>query len=162
MSKQRDLKAEQINEIKARIQKAASMIIVDYKGLTVAQDTELRNEFRANGVSYNVWKNRLVARALDELGIKGFDEALNGPSAFAISENDVVAPAKVLAAKAKAFKKLNMKCGLVEGNYCDRAQCDALAAMPNKETLIAMLLGMLQAPIAGFARAINAIAEQKA
>lgn len=161
MSKFKDMKVEQVADIKSRIEKASAFLVINYQGLTVAQDTELRNEFRKNGVTYSVYKNRLVARALDELGITGFEEALNGPSAFAMSESDVVAPAKVVQDKQKAFKKLEIKCGLIDGKFCDRAECEALANIPNRETLLAMLVGIMQAPIAGAARAIKAIADQQ-
>ncbi len=162
MSKAQELKKEQVAEIKNRLENAKSFIVVDYKGLTVAEDTELRNEFRKNGVTYSVLKNRLVARALHEMGINDFDEALNGPSAFAISDNDVVAPAKIFAQKQKQFKKMAVKCGWADGQFCDQKAVEKLATMPSREQLIAMLMGMLNAPITSFARAINAIAEKNA
>ncbi len=162
MTKQFDAKQQQVAEIKEKIQNSAGFIVVDYKGLTVAEDTELRNEFRKNNVQYSVLKNRLVAIALHDLGINDFDEALNGPSAFAFCETDAVAPAKVFTAKAKQFKKMEIKCGMAEGKFCDKKACEHLATLPSKETLIAMLMGLLNAPVTSFARAINAIAEKNA
>lgn len=157
----REQKEKQVAEIKAMLTEAKSFVLIDYKGLTVAQDTELRNAFRKAGVKYHVMKNRLVKIALNDMGYTQFDEALNGPTAVAMGIEDIAAPAKITAEKATAFKKMAIKCGMVDGLYLDEAGCKVLATLPSREVLIAMLLGMLQAPIASFARAINAIAEKQ-
>lgn len=157
----REQKEKQVAEIKAMLTEAKSFVLIDYKGLTVAQDTELRNAFRKASVKYHVMKNRLVKIALNDMGYTQFDEALNGPTAVAMGIDDIAAPAKITAEKATAFKKMAIKCGMVDGLYLDEAGCKVLATLPSREVLIAMLLGMLQAPIASFARAINAIAEKQ-
>lgn len=162
MSTIRDTKIEKVAEIKEKLQSASSFILVDYQGLTVAEDTALRNEFRKNGVSYHVYKNRLLKIALNELGFTQYDEALNGPTAIALGSNDIAAPAKVAIAKAKAFKKMAIKCGLVDGSFLDEEGCKVLATLPSKEGLISQILGLLQAPIASFARVLNTIAEKQA
>ena len=166
-------KAEQVEEIKSKIQSAQSVVLVNYAGLTVAQDTALRKAMREAGVTYTVYKNRLAKRAFNELGYTDFDEALNGPTAIALSDKDPAAPAKILLAKIKELSKMEVKCGLLEGSYIDVAGVEQLADLPSKEVLLATLLGALQAPItglagslnqivAGLAIALNKVAEQKA
>lgn len=162
MSTFKDLKVEKVVEIKEKLQKASSFILVNYQGLTVVEDTALRNEFRQNGVSYHVYKNRLLKIALNELGYTQYDEALNGPTAIAMGSNDIAAPAKVALSKAKQMKKLAIKCGSVDGDYLDQESCKVLATLPSREGLISQILGLLQAPIASFARALNQIAEKQA
>lgn len=162
MSTIREVKVEKVAEIKEKLQKAVSFVLVDYKGLTVAEDTALRNEFRSKGVSYHVYKNRLMKIALNELGYNQFDDALNGPTAIALGSSDIAAPAKIAIDKAKAYKKMAVKCGLVDGSYLDEAGCQVLATLPSREGLISQILGLLQSPVAGFARTIAAIAEKKA
>jgi large subunit ribosomal protein L10 len=158
----KDLKVEKVAEIKEKLQNANSFVLVNYQGLTVAEDTALRNEFRKNGVSYHVYKNRLLRIALNELGYTQYDEALNGPTAIAMGSNDIAAPAKVALTKAKELKKLAIKCGSVEGDFVDEEGCKLLATLPSREGLISQILGLLQAPIASFARVLNAIAEKQA
>ena len=155
-------KKRQVEEIKKMITEASSFVLIDYCGISVAQDTELRNEFRSNDVKYAVIKNRLLKIALNELGYTQFDEALNGPTAVAFGGENLAAPAKIANDKAAAFKKMKIKCGMVDGIFLDEEGVKRLATLPSKEGLIAMLLGMLQAPIAAFARAIDAIAKKKA
>ena len=155
-------KKRQVEEIKKMITEASSFVLIDYCGISVAQDTELRNEFRSNDVKYAVIKNRLLKIALNELGYTQFDEALNGPTAVAFGGENLAAPAKIANDKAAAFKKMKIKCGMVDGIFLDEAGVKRLATLPSREGLIAMLLGMLQAPVAAFARAIDAIAKKKA
>ena len=155
-------KKRQVEEIKKMVSEASSFVLIDYCGISVAQDTELRNEFRKNDVKYAVIKNRLLKIALNELGYTQFDEALNGPTAVAFGGENLAAPAKIANDKAAAFKKMKIKCGMVDGIFLDEEGVKRLATLPSKEGLIAMLLGMLQAPIAAFARAIDAIAKKKA
>ncbi len=155
-------KKRQVEEIKKMVSEASSFVLIDYCGISVAQDTELRNEFRKNDVKYAVIKNRLLKIALNELGYTQFDEALNGPTAVAFGGENLAAPAKIANDKAAAFKKMKIKCGMVDGIFLDEAGVKRLATLPSREGLIAMLLGMLQAPVAAFARAIDAIAKKKA
>ncbi|MBO5305080.1 MAG: 50S ribosomal protein L10, partial [Clostridia bacterium] len=105
---------------------------------------------------------RLMKIALNELGYTQFDDALNGPTAIALGSDDIAAPAKIAMDKAKAFKKMTIKCGFVDGKYLDEEGCKVLATLPSREGLISQILGLLQAPMAGLARAISAIAEKQA
>lgn len=162
MSALRDAKVEKVAEIKEKLQNASSFVLVDYKGLTVAEDTTLRSEYRKSGVTYHVYKNRLMKIALNELGYTQFDDALNGPTAIALGSDDIAAPAKIAMDKAKAFKKMTIKCGFVDGKYLDEEGCKVLATLPSREGLISQILGLLQSPMAGLARAISAIAEKQA
>ena len=162
MSALRDAKVEKVAEIKEKLQNASSFVLVDYKGLTVAEDTTLRSEYRKSGVTYRVYKNRLMKIALNELGYTQFDDALNGPTAIALGSDDIAAPAKIAMDKAKAFKKMTIKCGFVDGKYLDEEGCKVLATLPSREGLISQILGLLQAPMAGLARAVSAIAEKQA
>ncbi|MDR0751507.1 MAG: 50S ribosomal protein L10 [Christensenellaceae bacterium] len=158
----REQKSKQVAEIQDQISNAKSVMLVDYKGITVLQDLELRNAFRAKGVIYRVLKNRLVKIAFNNLGRTEFDEALNGPTALAIGMTDIVAPAKIVMEKSVTFKKMTIKCGLAENNFLDAEQCKAFAQLPSREVLISQVLGLFQAPIAAFARVIDAIAQKKA
>ena len=155
MSANFEAKKEQVAQISEKIGKAQSIVIVDYKGLTVAEDTELRRSFRAAGVEYKVIKNALFARALAENNIEGLDEHLKLSSAFAFSYDDPVAGAKVIDEFAKKNDKLKVKAGIVDGQAVDAAGVKALAALPSKEVLIATVLGTLNAPITGFVRVLN-------
>ena len=153
-------KREVVDQIKDKIQKASSFVIIDYKGLTVAEDTALRNEFRKAEIEYKVLKNTLVKIALNELGYNDFDEALNGPTAVAFSYGDALAPSKVAVANIKKLNKMQVKCGMLDKKYIDEATVQALSKVPNKETLLAMLLSVLQAPVRGLAVALNEIAKK--
>ena len=161
MSAFRDAKVEKVAEIKGKLENSTSFILLDYKGLTVAEDTDLRNAFRKSGVTYHVYKNRLVKRALNDMGYTQFDDALNGPTAVAMGSEDIAAPARIALEKQKAFKKMTVKCGMVDGSYLDENGCKTLATLPSKEGLISQILGLLQSPVAAFARAIAAIAEKQ-
>jgi large subunit ribosomal protein L10 len=158
----REQKIQKVSEIKESLTKAKSFVLVDYKGITVAQDTELRNALRAAGVQYQVLKNRLLKIALNDLGYAQFDAALNGLTAVAMGMKDLAAPAKILVEKSAAFKKIKIKCGMADGEFLTEDGCKSLATLPSKEILIAQLLGMLQAPIASLARAVDAIAKKQA
>lgn len=162
MSALRDQKVAKVAEIKEKLGKASSFVLLDYKGLTVAEDTELRSAFRKSGVTYHVYKNRLVKIALNEMGYNQFDDALSGPTAVAMGSDDIAAPAKIALEKSKAFKKMEVKCGLVDGSFLDQAGCNTLATLPSREGLISQILGLLQSPVAGLARALAAIAEKQA
>lgn len=153
-------KRDTVEEIKKQIEECHSFVIIDYKGLTVAQDTEFRSEFRKQGVVYKVIKNTLFKKALNELGYTQFDEALNGPSAFAFGTEDAIAPAKVAVDGIKKYNAMQVKCGMFDKAYADAATVDAMSKVPNKETLLAMLCSVLSAPMRGLAVALNAVAEK--
>lgn len=160
MSEAKLQKAAQIEEIKEKIGKCGAFVVVDYKGISVADDTKLRSDFRKNEVEYRVLKNRLVLRALSELNIGGFEGHLEGPTAIAFAYGDPLAAAKVVSENAKTVKAIEIKCGLMDGAYIDAETVAKLAAIPSKEVLLAQLLGLLQSPISGLARAIQQIAEK--
>lgn len=160
LSPTQQAKREAVEQIKGQIQNSQSFVIIDYKGLTVAQDTEFRAEFRKNGVEYRVLKNTLFRKALNELGYTEFDEALNGPSAFAFGTDDAIAPAKVAAEGIAKYKAMQIKCGMFDKQYADAATCDAMSKVPNRETLLGMLVSVLSAPMRGLAVALNAVAEK--
>lgn len=161
MSEAKLQKAAQIEEIKEKIGKCGAFVVVDYKGISVADDTKLRSDFRKNDVEYRVLKNRLVLRALSELNIGGFEGHLEGPTAIAFAYGDPLAAAKVVSENAKTVKAIEIKCGLMDGAYIDAETVAKLAAIPSKEVLLAQLLGLLQSPISGLARALQQIAEKK-
>ena len=154
-----ELKQPLVNEISEAVNGAASVVVVDYRGLTVAQDTELRKKLRAEGITYKVYKNTLVSRAVEGTEFESLREVLEGPSAFAISAEDATAPARVLAEFAKKAPKLEIKAGVVEGTYYDANGMQAISSIPSREILLGRLLGSMQSPIANFARVLNQIAE---
>ena len=161
MSDNLELKKELVESIKTNLKEAKSMIFVDYRGINVSEDTALRKEFRENNVSYKVYKNRLIVRALEELGITGYDAKMfEGTTAVAFS-SDEVAPAKIFCKHKDEIKKMSVKFGIVNGQVMDAKSVEELAKIPSKDVLIAMLLGTLNAPISAFARALNAIAEKQ-
>lgn len=145
-----------VEEIKQKISNAKSIAFVDYRGLTVDADFKMRKEFRENGCEYKVYKNRLMLRALNDLGITGCDKYLEGTTAVAFSNNDEVTMPKILVKTIEETKKLEIKFGVVEGKVVDKASVEALAKLPSKDTLLAMLLGVLNAPIRNLAYVLNA------
>ena len=155
MSAALEEKKQLVEELKEKINAAKSVVIVDYKGLSVFEDTELRKTLREANVEYRVLKNRLMQKAFNELGYTDFDEALNGPTAVAFANGDPVAPAKILLDSADKTKKLTVKCGMVDGTYITVDGVKELATLPPKEVLLAKLLGTLEAPISGLARVLN-------
>lgn len=162
MSANFEAKKQIVDEIKSKIQDAKSVVMVKSLGLTVAEDTELRREFRNNGVDYKVFKNTLIRRAFNDIGVKDFDEDLNGPTTVAFGKDETSA-AKVVAAAAKKFdQKFEIKCAYVDGGKVDASGVKALANIPSREQLIAMLMRALQGPVSGLARVLNAIAEKQA
>ena len=162
MSKNLEIKKQVVSDIVKKFQDAQSVVIVKYSGLTVEDATALRAQFRANGVDYCVLKNTLVRRALQELGVEGLDEVLNGPSAFAFGMNDPVSPAKIIndfVTKNKT-EAISIKAGLLGHDVMSMDQIKALAEMPSREVLLARLVGSLQSSIAGFVRVLDAIAKK--
>ncbi len=160
MSVGKDLKATQIESIKESITKAKSFVIVEYEGINVADDTKLRSDFRANNVKYQVLKNRLVKRALNELGYNEFDGLLENTSAIAFANGDELAAAKVVVDTAKTVQAIKPKCGLLDGKFIDANVVNQIANIPSKDILLCQLCGMLQSPISGLARAISEIAKK--
>ena len=162
MNNNRSLKEAKVAEIKEKLEKATSVVLSKYQGLTVEEDTVLRKNLREAGVEYKVYKNTLVTLAAKELGLEGIVEYLEGPVAIAFGYEDVTVAARVLNDFAKDHKKLELKAGIVEGEIYDTEKIKQLATIPSKEVLIAKLLGSIKSPISSFARVINAIAESKA
>ena len=155
-----ELKQPVVEEISASIKDAQSVVLVDYRGLTVEQDTELRKSLREAGVTYKVYKNTMMNFAFKGTDFEGLSEYLNGPSAVAISTEDATAPARVLSEFAKKADKLEIKAGVVEGIVYDAKGMATIAAIPSREVLISKLLGSLQSPITNFARVMNQLAEK--
>ena len=155
------VKEQIVSDYAEKLAKAKSFVIVDYRGLTVAEDTQLRKELRENNVEYAVVKNRLTLRAMEKAGFTGLDQVLTGPTAVAISYEDAVAPAKVLVTNAKKNNKLEVKGGMVEGKILSVDEVNGVASIPAKPVLIAQLLGMLQTPIRGLAVALSEIAKKQ-
>lgn len=149
-----------VAELTERLQNAQAGVIADYRGLTVAQDTELRTKLREAGVDYTVTKNTLTRFAANAVGLEELDPILHGPTALATSATDVVAPAKVLVEFAKENEQLEIKGGFVDGKVIDIDEVKVYASIPNKETLIAKMLGSLQAPIGSLVRTLDAVAKQ--
>lgn len=160
-SKNRQLKETKVQEIKERLEKAQSVILADYQGLTVEEDTQLRKNLRDSGVEYKVFKNTLSILALKEMGVEGLEQHLIGPMAMAISYDDPTVPARVLNDFAKTHKKLELKAGLVQGQVYDFDKVKTLATIPSREVLLAKLLGSFKAPISNFAYLLTAIKEKK-
>ena len=137
---------------------AASIVVVDSRGLTVDQDTVLRRNLRESGVEFKVIKNSILTRAAEEAGLEDLKGLFVGPSAVAFSNEDVIAPAKVISEFAKDAEALEIKGGVVDGAF---EEINALASLPNKEGMLSMLLSVLQAPVRNVAYAVKAVAESK-
>lgn len=154
-------KKQIVSEITEKLQASKATILVDYRGLDVAAVTELRKQLREAGVDFKVYKNTLVRRATAEVDMTELDEQLVGPTAIAFSNEDVVAPAKVLSEFAKENEALEIKTGVIEGRVVSLDEIKELAALPSREGLLSMLLSVLQAPMRDFALATKAVADQK-
>ena len=155
-----ELKQPIVAEISEAIKEAQSVVLVDYRGLTVEQDTTLRKQLREAGVTYKVYKNTMMNFAFKGTDFEGLAPYLEGPSAVAISTTDATAPARILAKFAKDAKALEIKAGVVEGTVYDANGMQAIAAIPSRDELISKLLGSLQSPITNFARVMNQLAEK--
>ena len=156
-----EIKQPIVDEIKGHVGKASSIVLVDYRGLTVEQDTKLRKELREAGVVYKVYKNTLLKRAFEGTDFLQLDVDLEGPSAVAFSYEDATAAARIMSNFAKQAKELEIKSGVVEGTYYDAKGMNVIATIPSREELISKLLGSLQSPITNFARVLNQIAEKQ-
>ncbi len=154
-----ELKQPIVEEIKENIKDAKSVVLVDYRGLTVEQDTRLRKMLREEGVFYKVYKNTMVRFAVDGTEFDSLKADLEEPTAVVISKTDATAPARLIAKFAKEAPKLEMKSGVVEGTHYDAEGIKAIANVPSRDELISKFLGSIQSPIANFARVIKQIAE---
>ncbi|GIN22838.1 MAG TPA: 50S ribosomal protein L10 [Bacillus bacterium] len=161
MSKVIEQKKQVVEEIADKLKASVSTVIVDYRGLNVAEVTELRKQLREAGVEYKVYKNSMTRRAAEAAGLADLNEQLVGPNAIAFSTEDVVSPAKILNDFAKEHDALEIKAGVIEGNVATAEEIKALASLPSREGLLSMLLSVLQAPMRNFALATKAVADQK-
>ena len=150
-----------ISEIREKIEKSTSLVLVDYRGLTVEQVTELRNKYREAGVQYKVYKNTMMKFAFKELGFDEFEQYLEGPSAVAFSGDDVTAAARITNEFAKSNDKLVIKAGVLEGKVLNSDEVKAVANIPSREVLIAKLLGSFKAPVSNFVYLLDALRKKK-
>lgn len=161
MSKVIETKQQVVTEIADKLRASKSTIVVDYRGLTVSEATELRKQLREAGVEFKVYKNSLTRRAAESAEMAELNEFLTGPNAIAFSNEDVVAPAKVLNDFAKDHEALEIKAGVIEGKLVTLDEVKAIATLPSREGLLSMLLSVLQAPIRNLALATKAVADQR-
>jgi large subunit ribosomal protein L10 len=154
-----ELKQPIVQQIADEVKDSAAVLLVDYRGLTVAQDTNLRKQLREAGILYKVYKNTMMKRAFEGTGFSALDSYLEGPSALAVSKDDATAPARILSKFAKDAKALELKAGFVEGKVYEAKDLLTLAQIPSREELLSKLLGSIQSPIANFARVIKQFAE---
>lgn len=154
-------KAELVDLYAEKMKAAASIVVVDSRGLTVEQDTVLRRNLRENDVEFKVVKNSILRRAAEKAGLENLNEIFVGPTAIAFSNEDVIAPAKVINDFAKDAEALEIKGGAIEGAVSSKEEIVALATLPNREGLLSMLLSVLQAPVRNVALAVKAVAEKE-
>lgn len=154
-------KQQIIDEIKGKLETAQSAVVIDYMGINVAEADAMRKKLREAGVDYTVYKNTLMKRAIDGTDFAPLADALEGPSAIAISSEDATAPARVLNEIIKDFKKMEFKAGVVEGTFYDKAGIEKIADIPSREVLIAKFMGSIQSPISKAVRTFQAIADAK-
>ena len=155
-----ELKQPVVAEIAEVLNGAKSAVVVDYRGLTVEQDTALRKQLREAGVSYKVYKNTMIRFAAKGTEFEALEPHLEGPTALAVSKEDATAPARIICDFAKKAEALEVKAGVVEGSVYDAAGIQELSKIPSREVLLSKLLGSLQSPITNLARVLNQIAEQ--
>lgn len=155
-----ELKQPIVEEISANIKDAQSVVLVDYRGLTVEQDTNLRKQLREAGITYKVYKNTMMNFAFKGTDCESLTPYLEGPSAIAVSTTDATAPARILCKFAKDANNLEIKAGVVEGMAYDAAGIAEIAKIPSREELLSRLLGSMQSPVANFARVMNQLAEK--
>ncbi|HHX12726.1 MAG TPA: 50S ribosomal protein L10 [Clostridiales bacterium] len=157
-----ELKQPVVEEIKGYVKDASSAVLVDYRGLTVAEDTELRKKLREAGVVYKVYKNTMLNFAFEGSDYAQLADNLEGPTAVAFGLDDATAPARILFECTKTMPKLEFKAGVVDGTYYDQKGIQVIATIPSREVLISKLLGSLQSPITNIARVLKQIAEKTA
>jgi large subunit ribosomal protein L10 len=156
------IKAAIVDEIKGKLEKAQSAVVIDYMGTTVEEATAMRKKLREGGVDYSVYKNTMMARAIEGTKFEGLKDVLSGPSAIAISYDDAIAPARILSGVMKDINKMSFKAGVVEGVTYDADGLQTLATIPGRDELIAKFLGSIQSPIGKLVRTFAAIADSKA
>lgn len=161
MSSAIEKKKEIVAEIAEKLRESQTTVLVDYRGLNVAQITELRKQLREAGVEFKVYKNTLLRRAVEQVEMTELNDQLVGPTAIAFSKDDAIAPAKIIYNFAKENEALEIKAGVLEGSVVNADEIKALATLPSREGLLSMLLSVLQAPIRNFALAVKAVADQK-
>lgn len=150
-----------VEEIAGKFNDSQSAVVVEYRGLSVAEVTELRRALREEDVEFKVYKNKLVQRATESAGYAEINDKLVGPNAIAFGHSDAVAPARVLAKFAKDHEALVIKAGIVEGKVLEVEEVNEIAKLPGREGMYSMLLGMLQAPVSKFARVVKAVADAR-
>ena len=153
-------KQQQVAELKEKIAASVTGVIVDYKGITVADDTALRKELRENGVEYFVVKNTILSRAVEGTELEGIKSVLEGTTAIALSKEDYTAAARILCKFADEHENFKVKSGFLDGKVADVATITAIAKLPSKEVLLATVCNVLQAPIAAFARVLQAVVDK--
>lgn len=161
MSNVIEQKQQHVEVISEQLKNSVSTVLVDYRGLSVAEVTELRKQLREAGIEFKVYKNTMVRRAADSMGLSELNEFLAGPSAIAFSNEDVIAPAKIINDFAKKHEALEIKAGVIEGSFVPAEDVKAIASLPSRDGLLSMLLSVLQAPVRNFAYAVKAIGEDK-
>ncbi|MFC6294586.1 50S ribosomal protein L10 [Lactiplantibacillus daoliensis] len=154
------VKAQKVEEVTEQLNKSVSAIVVDYRGLTVEEVTDLRKQLRDAGVKMEVIKNKVMVRAAEKAGYADMNDVFSGPTAVAFSEEDPIAPAKILANFAKTADALQLKGGMVEGKVATLEEIQEYATMPSREELLATIANLLQAPVRNVAYAVKAIAEK--
>lgn len=157
-----EAKEAQVAALKARFEAAVAGVVVDYKGTTVEDDTKLRKELREAGVEYTVAKNTMIRRAIEGTALAGMDDVLEGTTALATSNEDYVAAARILAGFADKHDNFTLKAGFIDGELITLEKLNELAKLPSKEQLLSMVCMVFQAPMASFARAIQAIVDKEA
>ena len=150
-----------VEEIKNKIQSSISLTFVDYRGLTVEEDTKMRRALREAGVEYKVYKNRLLLKALEDLGMTGYEDILQGTTAVAFGMQDEVSAPRIIVETSEKTKKMQVKGGILNGNRVEADMVNQLTKIPSKEVLISKLLYLLQSPVRSVAIALNAIAEKQ-
>ena len=151
-----------VNEIKEKLSRAASVVVVNSRGLTVEQDTQLRKSLREAGVDYKVYKNTMVTLAVKDTEFEGLAQYLEGPSAFAFSYGDATTAAAIFDKAVKTYENLDFKASVIEGTVYDAAGTKAIAGIPSRDVLLSRLLGSFKSPISAFARVIKQVAEKDA
>ena len=157
-----EIKKPIVDEISAALDGAVAAVVVDYRGLTVEQDTQLRKQLREAGVTYKVYKNTLINIAVKDTPFEELSKSLEGPTAIAISKTDATAPARVLFQFAQTAAKLQLKGGVVDGTYYDENGIKVIATIPSRDELLSKFLGSIQSPVTNFARVLKQIAEKNA
>lgn len=157
-----ELKKPIVEEISSTVKDAQAIVLVNYSGISVEDDTKLRKELREAGISYKVYKNTMMNFAFTGTPCEELCKHLEGQNAIAVSDTDATAPARIISKYAKTIPTLELVAGVIEGNYCDQKGIEALANIPSRDELLGKLLGSIQSPITNFARVISQIAESKA